>query len=138
MSKQTVTTRLVRTPTHGYQRSIVGIETAMAVFGLGGGVMLMSGHWTPPVEALNPLGLSSWVLPGMWLTASVAVPSATAAYLAWRRSPAAPKAVLAASALLGIELLVQIPFLGVNGLQAAMTLIGGTAATLAWRARATW
>jgi hypothetical protein len=74
----------------------------------------------------------------MWLTASVAVPSATAAYLAWRRSPAAPKAVLAASALLGIELLVQIPFLGVNGLQAAMTLIGGTAATLAWRARATW
>jgi hypothetical protein len=64
MSKQTVTTRLVRTPTHGYQRSIVGIETAMAVFGLGGGVMLMSGHWTPPVEALNPLGLSSWVFPG--------------------------------------------------------------------------
>ena len=53
-------------------------------FGLGGGLMLMSGQGTPPLEALEPLGLSSWVLPGLWLTASVAVPSGTAAYLAWR------------------------------------------------------
>jgi hypothetical protein len=43
-----------------------------------------------------------------------------------------------ASALLGVELLVQIPFLGVNGLQAAMAAIGATAAGLAWRARDTW
>jgi hypothetical protein len=117
---------------------MIGIESAMAVFGLGGGVMLMSGNQTPPVEALAPLGLSSWVLPGIWLMASVAVPSAAAAYLAWRGSPTAPKAVLAANALLAVELLVQMPFLGVNGLQVAMALIGGTAAVLAWRARATW
>src|SRR5690242_17681566 len=110
----------------------------MAVFGLGGGVMLMAGSGTPPVEWLAPLGLSSWVLPGVWLTASVAVPSGTAAYLAFRRAPRTPTAVFVASGLLGVELLVQIPFLGVNGLQAAMALIGATAAGLAWAARGTW
>jgi len=125
-----------RTPRH--RRPIVTIESAMAVFGLGGGIMLMSGHGTPPLEALEPLGLSSWVLPGVWLTASVAVPSGTAAYLAWRGSPWAARAVIVASVLLAVELLVQIPFLGVNGLQAAMALVGGTAAGLAWHARATW
>jgi hypothetical protein len=125
-------------PTRRHRRSIMTIESAMAAFGLGGGIMLMSGHGTPPLEALGPLGLSSWILPGVWLAASVAVPSGAAAYLAWRRAPWAPRAVLVASALLAVELLVQIPFLGVNGLQAAMALVGGTAAGLAWHARATW
>lgn len=128
----------VRTLTWRHRRSLVTIESAMAVFGLGGGVMLMAGRGTPPVEWLAPLGLSSWVLPGVWLTASVAVPSAAAAYLAFRRSPRTLTAVYLASALLGVELVVQIPFLGVNGLQAAMALVGGTAAALAWRARGTW
>jgi hypothetical protein len=45
---------------------------------------------------------------------------------------------MVASGLLAVELLVQVPFLGVNGLQAAMALIGGTAAALAWQARRTW
>jgi len=45
---------------------------------------------------------------------------------------------MAASALLAVELLIQIPFLGVNGLQAAMGAVGGTAAALAWHARRTW
>ena len=44
---------------------------------------------------------------------------------------------MVASTLLAVELLVQIPFLGVNGLQSAMALVGGTAAAVAWRARAT-
>ena len=117
---------------------MVAIEGAMAVFGLGGGGMLMSGRGAPPVESLAPLGLSTWVLPGVWLTASVAVPSAAGAWLAWRGSPSAPRAVLVASALLAVELLVQIPFLGVNGLQAAMALVGGAAAALAWHVRKTW
>ena len=131
-----VPTVLTRTCRH--RRSLLTIESAMAVFGLGGGVMLMLGRGTPPIEWLAPLGLSSWVLPGIWLTASVAVPSAAAASLALRRSPLTPPAVFVASALLGVELLVQIPFLGINGLQGAMALIGGTAAGLAWHARGTW
>jgi tellurite resistance protein TehA-like permease len=40
-----------------------------------------------------------------------------AAWLAWRRSAWAPAAVLLANALLVIELLVQIPFLGFSILQ---------------------
>ena len=138
MSTLTVPSSPSVTRTRRHRRSLVAIESTMAVAGLGGGIMLVSGHGTPPVEALAPLGLSSWVLPGVWLTASVAVPSALAAALAWRGSPWTPRAVMVASALLGVELLVQIPFLGVNGLQAAMALVGGTAATLAWRARQTW
>lgn len=138
MSQHAVESSPVITPTRRHRHLMVTVESAMAVFGLGGGIMLISGHGTPPVEALAPLGLSRWALPGLWLTASVAVPSAAAAYLAWRGSSSAPRAVLVASALLAIELLVQIPFLGVNGLQAAMALVGGTAAAVAWRARATW
>ncbi|HEU5000639.1 MAG TPA: hypothetical protein VFT68_16995 [Lapillicoccus sp.] len=138
MSTLTVPSSPSVTRTRRHRRSLVAIESTMAVAGLGGGIMLVSGYGTPPVEALAPLGLSSWVLPGVWLTASVAVPSALAAALAWRGSPWTPRAVMVASALLGVELLVQIPFLGVNGLQAAMALVGGTAATLAWRARQTW
>jgi hypothetical protein len=128
----------VLAPTRRHRRTLLTMESAMAVFGLGGGIMLMSGYGTPPVEAISSLGLSSWVLPGVWLTASVAIPSAGAAYLAWRGSPLTPRAVMVASGLLAVELLVQIPFLGVNGLQAAMALIGGTAAALAWHARRTW
>jgi hypothetical protein len=138
MVQPSVRTSAAATPTRRHRRLIVGIESAMAAFGLGGGIMLMAGYGTPPLEALEPLGLTSWVLPGVWLTASVAVPSATAAYLASRGSAWAPRAVMVASSLLAVELLVQIPFLGVNGLQAAMAVVGGTAAGLAWHARATW
>lgn len=138
MSHPSVQLFPVATPTRRHRRPIVAVESAMAAFGLVGGLMLMSGQGTPPLEVLAPLGLSSWVLPGLWLTASVAVPSGTAAYLAWRRAPWAPRAAMVASALLAVELLVQIPFLGINGLQAAMALVGGTAAGLAWHARATW
>jgi len=121
-----------------HRKVLVAIETAMAVFGLGGGIMLISGNGTPPVDAIASLGLTSWVVPGLWLTASVAIPSAAAAYLASRRSSWTPRAVLLASGLLAVELLVQVPFLGVNGLQVAMASIGGTAAALAWRGRHTW
>lgn len=138
MTEQIVESSPVLAPSRRHRRALLTMESAMAVFGVGGGIMLMSGNGTPPVEAISSLGLSSWVLPGVWLTASVAIPSAAAAYLAWRGSQWTPRAVMVASGLLAVELLVQIPFLGVNGLQAAMGLIGGTAAALAWQARRTW
>ena len=126
------------TPKRRHRRTLLTIESVMAVFGLAGGVMLMSERGTPPVETISALGLSSWVLPGVWLVASVAVPSSVAAYLAWRGSTMTPTAVLVASILLALELLIQIPFLGVNALQAVMALIGGAAAALAWQSRTTW
>jgi len=99
-------------------------ESVLAAAATAGALQLASGSFTPPRSDLDALGLSSWVLPGVWLFVSVAVPSGTAAWLAARRSPATPTAVLVASSLLAVELLVQIPFVGPSGLQAVM----GTAA----------
>ena len=100
-----------------FRRIIVAIETLVGLGGLAGSIQLLAGVATPPVSTLNPLGLSSWTLPAGWLFLSVAFPSGLAAWLAWRRSAWAPPAVLLASALLATELLVQIPFIGLNILQ---------------------
>lgn len=110
----------------------------MALGAIGGTLQLITGTAAPPVEDLEPLGLTSWVLPGAWLFASVAVPSTVAAWLAWRRSPHAPMAVLVASALLAVELLVQIPFVGPSVLQAVFGLIAIVLVALAIVARPTW
>jgi hypothetical protein len=100
-----------------FRRTIVVVESLVGLGGLAGSVQLLAGVATPPVSVLSPLGLSSWALPAGWLFLTVALPSALAAWLAWRRSPWAPAGVLLASALLAIELLVQIPFLGFSVLQ---------------------
>ena len=107
-----------------FRRTIVVVESLVGLGGLAGSIQLLAGVATPPVSVLRPLGQSSWTLPAGWLFISVALPSAVAAWLAWRRSPWAPVAVLVASALLATELLVQIPFLGLSLLQ----LIFGTVA----------
>jgi hypothetical protein len=99
-------------------------ETFIALGGAAGAVQLMTGTYVPPVSDLEPLGLSSWVLPGALLFGTVAVPSATAAYFALRRRPATPTVVLVASGLLLLEVTVQIPFIGPSVLQAVF----GTAA----------
>jgi hypothetical protein len=113
----------------------VAAETFVAVAGAAGAIQLASGTFTPPVSDLEPLGLTSWVLPGLWLFATVAVPSATAAWLAWRRSPSAPVSVLVASALLLLEVTVQIPFIGPSALQAVFATVALALAALAWHAR---
>jgi hypothetical protein len=111
-----------------HRRLIVLVESLVAVNGLLGTVMLTTGSATPPVSDLAPLGLSSWVLPGAWLAATVSVPAAAAAVLAARRSPVAPTAVLVASASMLLEVLVQIPFVGPDPLQA---VFGGVAVAMA-------
>jgi hypothetical protein len=109
---------------HPHRVVFVVAESLIAIGGAAGAVQLASGTFTPPVSDLKPLGLSSWTLPGAWLFATVAVPSGAAAWLAYRRSPAAPEAVLVASGLLALELAVQVPFVGPSALQAVF----GTAA----------
>ncbi len=121
-----------------FRWAFVVVEAATAVAALGGSVSMVLGQGTPPVSDLAPLGLESWILPGLWLAASVAVPSAAAAWLAWRRSAHAPMAVLVASALLAFELVVQIPFVGPSVLQAVMGSVALVMALLAWLARPTW
>lgn len=122
-----------------FRRTIVITESVLGLAGLAGSIQLLAGVATPPVSALNPLGLSSWTLPAGWLFLSVAVPSGMAAWLAWRRSAWAPPAVLLGSALLATELLVQIPFLGPSILQlifgtvaAGMAVVGLLARRAGW------
>jgi hypothetical protein len=107
-----------------FRRTMLVVEALVGVSGLAGSIQLLAGVATPPVSVLNPLGLASWTLPAGWLFLTVALPAGLAAWLAWRRSPWAPVAVLVASALLATELLFQIPFLGFSVLQ----LIFGTVA----------
>ena len=121
-----------RTP---FRRTFVVIESLVALGGLMGTAQLLTGTFTPPESVLEPLGLSSWMLPGLWLFGTVAVPSVAAAILAWRRSPLAPPVVLLASATLALELLVQIPFLGPSVLQVVFGTIAIAMAVLALRAR---
>jgi hypothetical protein len=118
-----------------FRKTFVAIESVLALGGVLGTVQLLTGTFTPPVSVLEPIGLSSWVLPGLWLFGTVVVPSATAAVLAWRSSPYTPPVVLLGSATLALELLVQIPFLGPSLLQAIFGTIAIGMAILADRAR---
>jgi hypothetical protein len=101
----------------------------IGISGLVGTVQLLTGAFTPPVEDLEPLGLESWVLPGLWLFTSVVVPWSAAGVLAWRRHPGTPTAVLVACGALMVELAVQIPFVGFSPFQ----LVLGAAAVVLGR-----
>jgi hypothetical protein len=122
-----------------FRKTFMVVQGLTALGGAMGSLMLISGSGTPPVSVLNPIGLSSWALPGLWLFATTAVPSALAAALAWQRSDWAPPAVMFASATLATELLVQIPFLGPSWLQAIFAVVAISMTVLASRAkRAGW
>ena len=125
--------------TSGYPHRtlLASAESLLALAGAAGAVQLWEGTYAPPVDDIAPLGLRSWRLPAVWLFASVAVPSATAAVLLYRRSPSAPTAVLVASGLLATELAVQIPFVGPSGLQAAFGSVSAGLAGLGLHARRT-
>jgi hypothetical protein len=120
-----------------FRRTFVATEAVIGVSALAGTWMLLTDTYTPDVAVLEPLGLDSWTLPGVWLFASAAAPALTAAWLAWQKSGLAPAAVLTASSLLAVELLAQIPFLGLDPLQAFMGVPAVVMAGLALRARST-
>lgn len=120
-----------------WRRTFVAVEGLVALAGAAGSVQLLAGLATPPdstLDPLEPVGVSGWGLPASWLFLTVALPSTAAVWAAWRRRSRAPAFVLVASAALGVELLVQIPFLGPNVLQAVFGAVGLTMAVLAWRA----
>ena len=124
--------------TYPLRRTLMASESLLAVAGGAGAVQLAAGVATPPPESLPP-GLTTWRLPAAWLLGTVAVPAGAAAVLAWRRSPHAPTAVIASSILLGLELAVQIPFVGRSRLQAAFGAVAlGLAAGGVYARRAGW
>jgi hypothetical protein len=118
-------------PTH--RGPILALSSLTALGAAVGVVQLVTGTYTPPVSDLEPLGLHSWVLPGVWLAVSVAVPCTVTAVLAVRRSPLLGRAAVLASALLLVELLVQIPFVGLDPLQAVLGAIAVTLGLLGLR-----
>ena len=69
-----------------FRRTFTATEAVIGVSALAGTWMLLSDIYTPDVAVLEPLGLDSWALPGVWLFASAAAPALTAALLAWRKS----------------------------------------------------
>jgi hypothetical protein len=120
--------------THPYRRTIVTVGALTALGGWLGTWQLATGTATPPDADLPP-GLDSWLLPAAWLCATVAVPWTAATWLAWRRSDRAPVAVLLACATLGVELAVQVPFVGFNALQLVFALVAVALAEMALEAR---
>ncbi|MFN8157965.1 MAG: hypothetical protein U0R68_11145 [Candidatus Nanopelagicales bacterium] len=126
------------TTTHEpYRWVFVGVEAFVLIGAVSGVVQLWTGSFAPPVSDLEPLGLDSWRLPAVWLLASVAVPSAIALVAAVRRWRRTPEIVLVASALLLVEVLVQVPFVGPSVLQVVMGTIAVVLGALAWHARRT-
>jgi len=117
-----------------HRRIFVAAEAIIAISGLAGAIQLIAGVATPPSSTL-PFGLSTWVLPGLWLFSTVTVPAAGAALLCYRRSPNAPLAVVVASLTLAIEVTVQIPFIGPSPLQAVFGVAAVVLAALALHAR---
>jgi len=126
MSDDMLRTSSTRAPTLALPRwrRTLGLTAALTSAAAAvGSVQLMTGTFTPPVSDLSPLGLNSWMLPGMWLAASVAIPCAVTAVMAWKRSRWLGLAAISSGALLLIELAVQIPFVGLDPLQAVMALV---------------
>lgn len=115
-----------------WRRATGAVAGLTAVAATVGSVQLLTGTFTPPVSDLSPLGLESWVLPGLWLAASVAVPCAGTAVLAWRRSRWMGHAAIGAGSLLAVELVVQLPFVGLDPLQGAMAVVAASLVGLGW------
>jgi hypothetical protein len=119
-----------------FRRTFVVAGAVLALAGTAGAVQLVAGASTPPVDDLEPLGLRSWVLPGIWLFVAVAVPWTVVTFAAARRHPVTPRAVLGACGLLVFELTVQIPFVGPSPLQAVLGTVAlgiGTCGLRAYR-----
>ncbi len=112
-----------------HRRTMTWASGFLAVAGLVGTWQLMSGAATPPVSDLAPLGLSSWTWPGLWLFGSVVVPWFVAVIACVGRRRATPLIVLVACGLLVLELVVQVPFIGLSPLQ---FILGAAAGGLVW------
>jgi hypothetical protein len=110
--------------------ALVMLEVFVGVGAVYGGVILVRDSWGLPVTDLAPLPLHSWVLPGVALLVSVAVPMLAAAVLVARRHVLAADASVLAGAILAGWIVVQLAIIGPQmALQAVMFVLGlGTAA----------
>lgn len=115
----------------------VGVEGLVGMAAVAGTGQLLADIATPPDKDL-PFGWQDWTVPGVWLFATVALPSLLAAALALRASRWTADAVIGASTALAVEVLVQIPFVGPSILQLICGAVAIVMAVLAWRVRPGW
>lgn len=97
-------------------RLLATFETLFAASAVYGGISLVVGApgFTMPVEWLAPLGLTSWVLPGIALALGIGGALAWASVFAWRADFRAPVAALAACGVLTGWLAIQFGVIGVR------------------------
>ncbi|GLY38202.1 hypothetical protein Amsp01_042260 [Amycolatopsis sp. NBRC 101858] len=102
--------------TRATMRVLAAFETLFAASAVYGGISLIAGApgFAMPVEWLEPLGLTSWVLPGIALALAVGGALAGASVFAWRLDFRAPIAALAAGAVLTGWLAIQFGVIGVR------------------------
>lgn len=102
--------------TRATMRVLAAFETLLAASAVYGGISLIAGApgFAMPVEWLSPLGLTSWVLPGIALVVAVGGALALASVFAWRIDFRAPIAALAACAVLAGWLAIQFGLIGVH------------------------
>ncbi|MEU7788916.1 hypothetical protein [Amycolatopsis sp. NPDC049159] len=102
--------------TRATMRLLATFETLLAASAVYGGISLAAGApgFTMPVDWLAPLGLTSWVLPGLALALGIGGTLAAASVFAWRIDFRAPVAALAACGVLTGWLAVQFGVIGVR------------------------
>ncbi|WP_328615242.1 hypothetical protein OHS18_47355 [Amycolatopsis sp. NBC_00355] len=102
--------------TSATMRLLATFETLIAASAVYGGISLIVGApgFTMPVEWLAPLGLTSWVLPGIALVLVIGGTLAWASVFAWRIDFRAPVAALAACGVLTGWLAIQFGVIGVR------------------------
>jgi len=116
-----------------YRGALLGAaQLLVALAAFVGSLQLALGIATPPTTDLDRLGLTTWILPAVWLFGVVAVPFAVAGILTLRGSSGGLIASLTASGLLMLELAVQVPFVGLNLMQPVMAAVAISTATAAW------
>ena len=93
----------------GWLRALSIVDAAVAALAVWGGISLILGapgfRW--PVQWLAPLGLNSWVIPGVALIVVVGGPMFWGALASWRRTRHAPSVSLTAAVVMLGWLLVQ-------------------------------
>ncbi|MEV6874629.1 hypothetical protein [Amycolatopsis sp. NPDC051128] len=102
--------------TRATMRLLATFESLFAASAVYGGISLVVGApgFTMPVEWLAPLGLTSWVLPGIALALGIGGTLAWASVFAWRIDLRAPIAALAACGVLTGWLAIQFGVIGVR------------------------
>jgi hypothetical protein len=111
----------------GWLRALSVVDGLLAALAVWGGISLIVGApgFRMPVEWLDPVGLDSWVLPGIALIVLIGGVMGWAAVAGWRGTRHAPGVSLAAAAVLFGWLAVQLLVIGARAPVQVVTALMG-------------